>query len=149
MRPALAVGAIIFRRAEQEDEVCLIRRARPPNKGCWSLPGGRLEWGESLHDALLREVLEETHLRITVQELVDLVEIVSEEHHYVVADYLCALVDPAQYALAAGDDAAEAAWVPLSLLASKGVSAEVTAVVAKARQVRLQGRAGQTSTPSS
>lgn len=61
-RPQLAVSAVIFR----DDRVLLVRRARSPGKGFYSLPGGRVEFGESLHTALHREVDEETGLRIDI-----------------------------------------------------------------------------------
>src|ERR1700760_3808898 len=61
-RPQLAVSAVIFR----EGRVLLVRRARSPGKGFYSLPGGRVEYGESLHTALAREVDEETGLKIEI-----------------------------------------------------------------------------------
>ena len=61
-RPQLAVSAAIFR----EGKVLLVRRARSPGKGFYSLPGGRVEFGESLHTALHREVDEETALKIDI-----------------------------------------------------------------------------------
>ena len=61
-RPQLAVSAAIFR----EGKVLLVRRSRSPGKGFYSLPGGRVEYGESLHQALAREVDEETGLRIDI-----------------------------------------------------------------------------------
>jgi 8-oxo-dGTP diphosphatase len=64
-RPQLAVSAAIFR----DNRILLVRRARSPAKGIYSLPGGRVEFGESLHAALHREVAEETALRIEIMEL--------------------------------------------------------------------------------
>ena len=61
-RPQLAVSAAIFR----DHRVLLVRRARSPAKGFYSLPGGRVEFGESLHTALHREVDEETAIRIEI-----------------------------------------------------------------------------------
>jgi ADP-ribose pyrophosphatase YjhB (NUDIX family) len=61
-RPQLAVSAAIFR----DDRVLLVRRARSPGKGFYSLPGGRVEFGESLHTALHREVDEETAIQIEI-----------------------------------------------------------------------------------
>jgi ADP-ribose pyrophosphatase YjhB (NUDIX family) len=61
-RPQLAVSGVIFR----DGKVLLVRRARSPGKGLYSLPGGRVEFGESLHTALHREVDEETGLRIEI-----------------------------------------------------------------------------------
>ena len=63
--PQLAVSAAIFR----NDKILLVRRARSPAKGFYSLPGGRVEFGETLHVALHREVDEETGLRIEILEL--------------------------------------------------------------------------------
>ncbi|CCD85365.1 putative Nudix hydrolase family protein; putative ADP-ribose pyrophosphatase [Bradyrhizobium sp. ORS 285] len=60
--PQLAVSAAIFR----DGKIMLVRRARSPAKGAYTLPGGRVEFGESLHDALAREVMEETGLSITI-----------------------------------------------------------------------------------
>lgn len=64
-RPQLAVSAVIFR----DGKVLLVRRARSPGKGFYSLPGGRVEFGESLHAALAREVDEETGLKIDIVAL--------------------------------------------------------------------------------
>ena len=63
--PQLAVSAVIVR----DGKVLLVRRARSPGKGFYSLPGGRVEFGESLHAALHREVDEETGLRIEIEGL--------------------------------------------------------------------------------
>jgi ADP-ribose pyrophosphatase YjhB (NUDIX family) len=60
--PQLAVSAAIFR----EDKILLVRRAHPPAKGIYTLPGGRVEFGESLHEALQREIDEETGLTIEI-----------------------------------------------------------------------------------
>ena len=62
IRPQLAVSASIFR----DGKVLLIQRAHPPAQGSWSVPGGRVEFGEALHVALAREVMEETGLEIEI-----------------------------------------------------------------------------------
>ena len=64
-RPQLAVSAAVFR----DNKVLLVRRARSPGKGFYSLPGGRVEFGETLHAALHREVAEETALKIEIAGL--------------------------------------------------------------------------------
>jgi len=61
-RPQLAVSAVIFR----DGKVLLLKRAKSPGHGFWSLPGGRVEFGESLHTALAREVDEEAGLEIDI-----------------------------------------------------------------------------------
>jgi 8-oxo-dGTP diphosphatase len=70
--PQLAVSAAIFR----NDEVLLVRRARSPAKGFYSLPGGRVEFGETLHAALHREISEETALKIEIIDLAGWREVV-------------------------------------------------------------------------
>jgi ADP-ribose pyrophosphatase YjhB (NUDIX family) len=85
-RPQLAVSAAIFR----QGKVLLVRRARSPGKGFYSLPGGRVEFGESLHQALAREVDEETGLRIDIVGLVGWREVLpgaSGGGHYVIMSF--------------------------------------------------------------
>lgn len=84
--PQLAVSAAIFR----SDEVLLVRRARFPAKGFYSLPGGRVEYGESLHTALHREVAEETALRIEIAGLAGWREVLptaSGGGHYLIMSF--------------------------------------------------------------
>src|ERR1700754_3928288 len=85
-RPQLAVSAAIFR----EGRVLLVRRARSPGKGFYSLPGGRVEFGESLHAALHREVAEETALQIEIADLAAWREVVPTAEgggHYVILSF--------------------------------------------------------------
>src|SRR5215475_9476048 len=85
-RPQLAVSAAIFR----DGKVLLVRRARSPGKGFYSLPGGRVEFGESLHQALTREVDEETGLRIDIVGLAGWREVLpsgSGGGHYVIMSF--------------------------------------------------------------
>ena len=85
-RPQLAVSAAIFR----NHEVLLVRRARSPGKGTYSLPGGRVEFGETLHDALHREVAEETSLEIEIVDLAGWREVVPTAEgggHYVIMSF--------------------------------------------------------------
>jgi ADP-ribose pyrophosphatase YjhB (NUDIX family) len=70
--PQLAVSAAIFR----DGKILLVRRARSPAKGFYSLPGGRVEFGETLHAALHREVDEETALKIEIVDLAGWREVV-------------------------------------------------------------------------
>jgi len=85
-RPQLAVSAVIFR----DGKVLLVRRARSPAKGFYSLPGGRVEFGESLHAALHREVAEETALRIEIVGLAGWREVLPPPGgggHYVIMSF--------------------------------------------------------------
>ncbi len=125
--PVLGVGGVILR----EGRVLLVRRGHPPGQGSWSLPGGKVEFGESLTAAAAREILEETSLSVRVLAMLEVVEIVGDGYHYVVFDYLCEPHPPDQQAVAASD-AADLAWVPASELAARGVTDAVIRVVSRA-----------------
>jgi ADP-ribose pyrophosphatase YjhB (NUDIX family) len=86
MHPQLAVSAAIFR----DDKILLVRRARSPANGFYSLPGGRVEFGETLHAALHREVLEETALEIEIVGLAGWREVLpgtSGGGHYLIMSF--------------------------------------------------------------
>ncbi|MQA82668.1 MAG: NUDIX domain-containing protein [Streptosporangiales bacterium] len=88
----------------------LVRRGRPPGEGLWSLPGGRVEPGESDAEAVVRELHEETGLAVSPGALVGTVERDAPGGDtYVIRDYRCTVVGGT---LAAGDDARDARWVP-------------------------------------
>jgi ADP-ribose pyrophosphatase YjhB (NUDIX family) len=111
-RPVLGVGAAVLSRVDGRDCVVLIERGHPPRQGTWSLPGGRVELGEALEAALVRELREETGLEVDVGPLVEVVEVREPDHHFVILDYVATLRCQASV-LRAGDDAADARWVPI------------------------------------
>jgi len=107
--PLVGVGAVIV----HEGRVLLVQRGHEPLKGRWSIPGGLIEIGEMLHEAVVREVREETGLEIEPVELVELLDRIHREgdrvrYHYVIADYLCRIVGGT---LKAADDADAVRWV--------------------------------------
>jgi ADP-ribose pyrophosphatase YjhB (NUDIX family) len=104
-RAVRCVGALIYR---ADGRLLLIRRANPPGRGRWSLPGGRVEAGESDAVAVIREVAEETGLIVTAHELVGSVKRPGPGVTFDIHDYRCAVVggDPA-----AGSDASGLRWV--------------------------------------
>lgn len=108
MRPEICVGAVAVR----DGCVLLVRRGHGPALGRWSVPGGRVEWGETLADAVVREVAEETGLEVDCGELAGWVERIGADYHYVIADFWVTV--RGEGAPVAGDDAAEARWVSLS-----------------------------------
>ncbi|HLI44286.1 MAG TPA: NUDIX hydrolase [Acidimicrobiales bacterium] len=108
--PELAVGAVVV----HSGSLLLVRRGLPPAAGMWSVPGGRVEPGETLDEAVVREVREETSLDVEAGELLGWVERRAGGHHYVIVDFRAALHPGAgEPAPRPGDDAAEARLVPL------------------------------------
>ena len=107
MRPEVCVGAI----AQSEEQLLLIRRGRGPAAGVWSVPGGRVEAGETLAEAVIRELAEETSLEGVCDQLVGWVERMDADHHYVILDFAVTILEPDDPR--PGDDAVEAEWVPL------------------------------------
>ncbi len=94
-----------------DEAILLVRRGRGPAQGTWSVPGGRVETGESLAEAVVRELAEETGLTGVCESLVGWAERIGPDYHYVILDFSVTILsdeDPV-----AGDDAAEARWVPL------------------------------------
>ncbi|NUR85973.1 MAG: NUDIX hydrolase [Nonomuraea sp.] len=99
------VGAIIVR----DDHLLLVRRGHPPGEGLWSIPGGRVEPGETDTEAVERELAEETGLLVRVGALAGTVV----RGDYLIRDYLAEVVGGE---LTPGDDAADARWYPLGEL---------------------------------
>ncbi|MGZ8164371.1 MAG: NUDIX hydrolase [Methylobacter sp.] len=111
--PAIGVGGIVF---NNQDQVLIIRRNQPPAMGLWSIPGGKLEAGESLADACKREIKEETGLDTEIKNIVAVVERRIEGFHYVIIDYLALLADQADLLPIAQSDVSEAKWINLEQL---------------------------------
>jgi 8-oxo-dGTP diphosphatase len=122
-RPVPAVGVVCLK----ADTVLLVRRGKPPLAGAWSLPGGRLEWGETLADAAMRELREETGVEGDLLGLVDVVDgRFGPDTHYVLVDYA---VRWRAGAPVAGDDAVEAAFHPLPDIGALGMWNETERVI--------------------
>ncbi len=107
-RPEIAVGAIV----READELLLVRRGRGPAAGEWSVPGGRVEPGELLQAAVIRELHEETGLEAICGPLVGFAERIDDSYHYVILDFEATVIDDNHPV--AGSDAAEALWVPIT-----------------------------------
>lgn len=111
--PMVAVGAVIV----DGGRIVLVQRDREPSRGLWTFPGGAVELGESVQDAVQREALEETGLVVEVGEVATAIDhIVRDEggavvYHYVIVDYLAR---PIGGALRAGSDVRAACWATLA-----------------------------------
>ena len=124
-----AVSAVVMR---DDGRVLLVRRGRPPLEGVLTLPGGRVEAGESLPAAAAREVWEETSLEVVATEQVTTVEVAATvaTPHYAIAVFATRLLSPPDDARAASD-AAELVWAEVASLTSMGVPAEARAAIAR------------------
>ena len=130
-RPIIGVGAIII----EAGSVVLVERGREPLKGYWSLPGGAVEVGESLVEAVRRETLEETGLEIEALSVVEVFERIIRdaaglaEYHYVLVDYHCRVTGGE---LKAGDDVSSARWVERCCLGEYRITEGTLPVIEKA-----------------
>lgn len=133
-RPLLGVGAVIFDGAR----VLLIERGQEPLKGWWTVPGGLVEAGERLDEALRREVREETGLEVEPLTVAAIFERIipdatgRTEFHYVIIDYLCRA---AGGTLAWGSDVSGARWVALEELESLKIAPGTPPVIRKAHAI--------------
>ena len=129
--PIVAVGAVVMDR----DSVLLIQRGQEPQKGAWTLPGGAVELGETLEQAIRREVLEETGLEVEPVRIVEILDRISRDpdgriaYHYVLVDFACEVLGGI---LCCASDALEARWVAAWNLPDEGLDEASLAVILKA-----------------
>jgi ADP-ribose pyrophosphatase YjhB (NUDIX family) len=129
-RPVVGVGAVVVR----GDRALIIKRGHEPRKGEWSLPGGLLELGESLTDAVRREIREETGLEVALGPVIETFDRVHhDEHgriryHFVIVDYVC--WSDAGDAVP-GSDAEAVAWARVDELDAYKVNPHARAVIVK------------------
>ena len=105
--PEVAVGAVVV----HDGSLLLVRRGHGPAAGEWSVPGGRIEWGETCAEAVVREVQEETGLECVCGEMLGWVEVIDDDHHFVILDFVATVLEHG--VPVAGDDAAGVRWVPV------------------------------------
>jgi ADP-ribose pyrophosphatase YjhB (NUDIX family) len=107
MAPELCVSALVV----EDDKLLLVQRANDPGRGEWAIPGGRVRPGETLAEAVVRELDEETGIEGVCGEYMGFAEVIDGDHHSVILDFRVYLMDFAEPV--AGDDATDARWVPL------------------------------------
>ena len=127
MTPAVAVAAIIF---DDAGRVLVIRRGKPPGEGRWTVPGGHLERGETIAAGVAREVAEETGLVVEVGPLVEVVERIGDDYHFVIHDHLARVIGGE---LRAATDASDARFVTADDLAQLHVTDGLVPVIDRAR----------------
>lgn len=139
-KPVAAVGVVCLR----GEDVLLVRRGSPPMQDKWSLPGGRIEWGERAADAALRELKEETGCVAEIVGLVDVVDAVLARRgggeappwgHYVLIDYAARWRGGEPKA---GDDARDARFFAPAEIAALGLWSETLRVIEAARALLAQ-----------
>jgi mutator protein MutT len=125
------VGGVVI----ANDRALLIRRGGPPLKGEWSIPGGMLEFIETIEHAVRRELAEETGIEVKVLELIEVFERIfpdaagRTQYHFVILDYLCELVSGEPEA---ASDVTDVAWVAESDLTSYSLTPVATRVIKRA-----------------
>ena len=125
--PVVGVGGVVVR----DGRALLIRRGKPPLYGRWTVPGGTVELGERLEDALVREMEEETGLGVEPLEVLAVFDRIEREsgrvvYHYVIVDYLCRWRSGEA---GAASDALEVAWVSAAELPRYDLPAKALEVV--------------------
>ncbi|MEL0082334.1 MAG: NUDIX hydrolase [Gammaproteobacteria bacterium] len=129
IKPTLAVGCFVF---NGRDQLLMIQRGKSPGRGLWTIPGGGVEYGETLAAACRREVMEETGIDIELGEMLTVFEPMFEDFHYVIIDYLAVPSATSSRIPVAGDDASDARWVAVDEFDQLSLTTDLLPVVEQA-----------------
>jgi len=135
--PIPAVIAVVV----HEDRALLVRRANPPDAGLWGFPGGKIEFGETVKDAAIRELREETGVHAAAQDVLTALDVLVRDaggdirQHYILIAVQCRWIAGEPIA---GDDALEARWFPVADLKpnTPAMSADVDVIARRAHELR-------------
>ncbi len=114
--PLVGVSTVVH----HDGMVLLVERAKPPWQGSWSLPGGHVEWGETLRAAAVREVLEETGIEVVIDRLVETIDVINRDESGLILSHYALTVFAGHVVgglLRPGSDAARVAWAEPARLA--------------------------------
>jgi 8-oxo-dGTP diphosphatase len=126
--PVVGVGAVVVR----DGRALIIRRGHEPRKGEWSLPGGHVELGESLTDAVRREIKEETGLQVEPGAIIESFDRIHRDedgrirYHFVIIDYVCHV---STGDAVAGSDASDVAWITAEQIEQYGINPHAATVI--------------------
>ncbi len=140
-RPYVGVGIVVFR----GDQVLLAQRGKPPNMYSWSIPGGAQELGETVHEAAVRELKEETCLEADILGLVDVVDSIRRDDDGNIAFHFTLIDLVAEWRAGeavAGDDVPELEWVKLEDVGAYGLRDSTLRIIRMAEQMRRENAFG-------
>jgi ADP-ribose pyrophosphatase YjhB (NUDIX family) len=135
--PVIGIGAVVL---ISETSVVLVRRAGEPLRGRWSLPGGAVELGETLREAVSREVFEETGLVVDVGSVIEVIDHIDVDsdgkiaYHFVIVDYLCS---PRSGTLRPGDDVDDTVVADVGALEPYDLTAPARRVIDRAIELYI------------
>ncbi|MBN2425296.1 MAG: NUDIX hydrolase [Calditrichaceae bacterium] len=122
--PVIGVGAVVI----HKNKILLVKRKNPPSMGLWAIPGGKVNSGEKMKDAVERETIEETGIKIKCGEIIHVFEVIEYEKqdklkfHYIIVDFLAEYLSGN---VISGDDAEDAGWFSAQELTSMRLNEEM------------------------